>query len=676
MGSDVEKRIKQFREDIEHHNFLYYQKAQPKITDQQFDAMLRGLIELETEHPELLTPDSPSQRVGGAPIDKFRTVTHSVRMMSIDNTYNEDDLRAFDDRIKRSLGQKYQYVLEPKVDGVACSLRYEDGVLVVAATRGDGARGDDITSNAKTIHSIPLKLKPAKSKSLFDGLPRVLEVRGEVYMTNEQFQKINQQQQEKGLETYANPRNFTAGTLKQLDPKITASRRLQFVVHGLGAIEPALESESYFEILEHLKTLGFPTNPETVLAEDVDAAIERVRDFGANIRARLAYQTDGMVVKIDSLAQRETLGATSKAPRWVIAYKYPAEQAQTVLRAVDWQVGKGGTLTPVARMDPVFVAGTTVSNATLHNIEQIERLDLHLNDTVVIEKAGEIIPQVIQVVREKRDKGARQIHAPNSCPSCGGEVAKEEGTPYIRCENPACPAQLKERLRWFCARDQMDIGGIGESLVDQLVDAKLVKDFADLYRLNKEDLLNLERMGEKKAQNVIDSVESSRDRGLERLLAGLGIRHVGNRVALVLAQHFGSMDDIAAATVDELNAVNEIGEIIAESVHHFFHSDVGRQTMKELKEVRLDPRYEMKPQGQQPLAGMTVVVTGSLEAFDRKEIEDLVVAMGGKASGSVSKKTSFVIAGESAGSKLDKARQLGVEVLSEADFIQRFGLKK
>ena len=380
-------------------------------------------------------------------------------------------------------------------------------------------------------------------------------------------------------------------------------------------------------------------------------------------------------IKIDSLRQRANLGVTTKAPRWVIAYKYPAEQMQTVLHAVDWQVGKGGTLTPVARMDPVFVAGSTVSNATLHNIEQIERLDLHLDDTVVIEKAGEVIPQVMQVIIEKRSKGAKKVHAPAKCPSCGSAVTKEEDTPYIRCENPACPAQLKERLRWFCARDQMDIGGIGESLVDQLVDAGLVRDFADLFRLKRDELLKLDRMGEKKAQNVMDSVELARERGLDRLLAGLGIRHVGTRVALVLAQNFGSLQELSAVSVGELNDVDEIGTIIAESVHHFFHSDAGKRTISELKTVRLDPKFTKKPLTQLPLAGKSVVVTGTLGTFDRHEIEDLIIARGGKASGSVSKKTSFVIAGENAGSKLDKATQLGVEVITEQQFMERFNIR-
>jgi DNA ligase (NAD+) len=402
--------------------------------------------------------------------------------------------------------------------------------------------------------------------------------------------------------------------------------------------------------------------------------IEAIESF-AKVRGTLAYQTDGMVVKLDSFAQRKVLGETSKAPRWVIAYKYPAEQMPTTLLNVEWQVGKGGTLTPVARLQPVFVAGTTVSNASLHNIEQIEQKDIHIGDTVVIEKAGEIIPQVVQVDPTKRPKDAKKIVAPKKGPSCSAGVEKEADTPYIRCVNPSCPAQLKERLRWFCGRNQMDVGRLGESLIDQLVDAGLVKTFADVYRLTKEQLIDLERMAEKSAQNVIDSIEASRDRGLDRLLAGLGIRHVGNRVAYVLASHFGSLDAVENASCDELNAVNEIGDVIADSVHDFFHNEAGRVAIRELKAVGIDPKFA-KPQaagGALPLEGTTVVVTGTMEKLDRKEIEELIVQLGGKASGSVSKKTSFVVAGENAGSKLDKAKELGIEVVSEAEFLKRVG---
>ena len=667
MSQPVQKKIERLRAELDRHNFLYHVQAKPVITDQEYDRLMRELVELEAAHPEFASPDSPTQRIGGEPIGGFRTIEHAVRMMSIDNTYDETEVRSFDERVQKSLGgEAYAYVVEPKIDGVAVSIRYEQGRLALAATRGDGRRGDDITANVKTIRAVPLKLVDG------EDIPQILEVRGEVYMDNVEFQRINREREEAGEETFANPRNFTAGTLKQLDPKITASRRLKFAAHGLGVVEPWL-CESYWDCLKMLSRFGIPIPQNTRRAKDIDEVIRIIEEF-ANRRGTLAYQTDGMVVKVESFEQRRKLGETSKAPRWVIAFKYPAEQVQTVLHAVDWQVGKGGTLTPVARMDPVFVAGTTVSNASLHNIEQIEQKDIHIGDTVVIEKAGEIIPQVVQVISEKRPRGAKKVEAPKTCPSCGAKVEKETDTPYIRCVNPACPAQLKERLRWFCARGQMNVERLGEVLIDQLVDAGFVKTFADIYRLTKEQLIDLERMGAKSAQNVIDSINASRERGLDRLLAGLGIRHVGNRVAYVLASHFGSLDAITKASEAELSNVHEIGEVIAHSVHDFFHNKAGIHAIDELKSVGIDPKFS-KPQaagGALPLEGQTVVVTGTLATFDRGTIEELIVKLGGKASGSVSKKTSFILAGESAGSKLEKVRKLGIKVLSEQEFIEQF----
>ncbi|CAN5666926.1 NAD-dependent DNA ligase LigA [soil metagenome] len=669
------KKIEALREELDHHNYLYFIEAKPKISDQEFDRLMRELIDLESQHPELVTADSPSQRVGGKPIDGFKTVEHAVRMMSIDNTYSEDELRAFDERVRKALeGQKPRYVMEPKVDGVACSARYEGGQLVLVATRGDGRRGDDITTSARTIRSLPLRLSSRSTKSA--KVPRVLEIRGEIFMPNSEFQRINAELVGNGAEPLKNPRNATTGTLKSLDPNFTAARRLRFVAHGLGEVDP-LPCDSYHECMSILNKLGIPIGEHLSLADEIADVIRDIEAF-AKTRGTLAYQTDGMVVKVDSFAQRKILGETSKAPRWVIAYKYPAEQMPTVLESVDWQVGKGGTLTPVARLRPVFVAGTTVSNASLHNIEQIEQKDIHIGDTVVIEKAGEIIPQVVQVDLTKRPKGAKKIVPPSKCPSCGAKVEKEADTPYIRCVNPSCPAQLKERVRWFCGRGQMDVGRLGEVLIDQLVDAGIVTTFADIYRLTKEQLIGLERMADKSAQNVIESIEASRDRGLDRLLAGLGIRHVGNRVAYVLAAKFGSLDELAKASAEELSNVHEIGEVIAESVHEFFYNEAGRDAIKQLKAVGIDPKF-VKPraaEGSLPLEGKTIVVTGTMGKLDRKEIEELIVQLGGKASGSVSKKTSFVVAGESAGSKLDKARELGIEVIGETEFLKRVGRDK
>jgi DNA ligase (NAD+) len=516
MSADA-KRIERLRAELDRHNYLYFIEAKPQISDQEFDRLMHELIALEAKNPALITPDSPTQRVGGKPIDGFKTVEHAVRMMSIDNTYNEDDVRAFDERVRKALdGQTPRYVMEPKVDGVACSVRYEADQLVLVATRGDGRRGDDITNNAKTIRSLPLKLSSRDGKA--KNTPRILEVRGEIYMPNSEFQRINQKLVAEGAEPLKNPRNATTGTLKSLDPAFAASRRLRFVAHGLGQIDP-LPCDSYFDCMTMLNKLGIPIGEFLTAADSIDGVIEKIEAF-AKTRGTLAYQTDGMVVKLDSFAQRKILGETSKAPRWVIAYKYPAEQMPTTLLNVEWQVGKGGTLTPVARLAPVFVAGTTVSNASLHNIEQIEQKDIHIGDTVVIEKAGEIIPQVVQVDLTKRPKHAKKIVAPTKCPSCGAKVEKETDTPYIRCVNPSCPAQLKERLRWFCGRNQMDVGRLGESVIDQLVDAGLVKTFATLSG-DKRATDRSRAHGDKSAQNVIDSIEASRDRGLDRLLAGL-----------------------------------------------------------------------------------------------------------------------------------------------------------
>ncbi|MGA2440436.1 MAG: NAD-dependent DNA ligase LigA [Tepidisphaeraceae bacterium] len=664
MPSAVEQKIEKLRQELERHNYLYYQ-GKPEITDRQFDAMMRELIELEKAHPELLTPDSPSQRVGGQPIEGFKTVEHSVPMMSIDNTYDEAEVRAFDSRIRKGLGdEEIAYVVEPKVDGVAASVRFEKGAMVLAATRGDGRRGDDITVNARTIQSIPLRLHG-------DDAPRVLEVRGEIYMSSAVFQQINKEREDAGEEIFKNPRNLAVGALKQLDPKITASRKLRFVAHGLGEADPP-PTQSYWECLKLFRKWHLPASEQTTFARSIDEVIGAIEKF-AEVRGKLAYQTDGVVIKLDSFEQRDRLGATSKAPRWVIAFKYAAEQMQTVLREVDWQVGKGGTLTPVARLKPVFLAGTTVQNASLHNIEQIRKLDLHLGDTVVVEKAGEVIPYVRQAVPEKRPKGAKPIEPPTKCPSCGSKVEKESDGPFIRCDNPECPAQFRERLRWFCGRGQMDIENVGEALVDQLIDAGLVRTFADLYRIKKEQLLELERMGEKSAQNVVDAIAQSKSQPLDRLLAGLGIRHVGSRVAFVLAQECGDLASLREATVERLASIHEIGDVIAQSVYDFFHGEAGRHTISELNRVGVDPKVEKTSRGSPALAGKTVVVTGAMKKFKREEIERLITDLGGRAAGSVSKKTSFVVAGEDAGSKLARAKELGIEILSEEEFLKRIG---
>jgi DNA ligase (NAD+) len=692
MSKSVEQRILKLREELNRHNYLYYIEARPQVSDREYDRLTQELIELEAAHPELVTPDSPTQRVGGEPLSELKSVRHAVPMMSIDNTYSEEEVRAFDERVRKGLGgETPRYVLEPKIDGASVSLRYEQGRLALAATRGRGNVGDDITANARTIKSIPLVLRQDGASV---AIPKVLEVRGEVYMDNEDFQRVNKELAAEGEEPYANPRNLTAGTLRRLDPRIVAKRRLRFLAHGLGQVEP-MPVHSYWEWIKLLRQWGIPLPREVSAAETIDDAIRVIHEFEA-VRPKLPYMTDGIVMKVDSFPQRDRLGATSKAPRWVIAYKYETEQQPTVLTGVRWQVGKGGNLTPVADLEPVFIGGVTVTRATLHNIEQIQRLDLHLGDTVVVERRGEVIPYVEEAIAEKRPRGAKRIEPPAKCPSCGSKVEREEGTPYIQCVNPACPDQIKERLRWFCGRSQMDIEGIGDKLVEQLVDRGMVHTFADLYRLKAEEIAALgseveqgdkvvkRTVGEKVANKVVQNIQNSRKQGLDRLLAGLGIRHVGNRVAFVLAQNFGSLEALGKATNEELEAVNEVGPAIAGSVHDFFHNEAGRATIKALREVGIDPKMEVvkaAPEGAAdgqsvadlPLAGQSIVVTGTLKHFKREEIEELIQKLGGRPAGSVSKKTSFVVAGEEAGSKLAKAKDLGVEVLTEDQFIKRVG---
>ena len=673
------KRIAALREEIHAHDHRYYIEARPSISDREYDKLMQELIELEKEHPELVTPESPTQRVGGDVQTELKPVRHAVPMMSIDNTYSEAEIRAFDERVRKLLvGEQPAYVLEPKIDGTSISLRYEEGQLVLAATRGRGNVGDDVTVNARTIRAIPLRLRKGESKM---APPPILEVRGEVYMDNEDFQRVNKEIEAEGDEPYANPRNLTSGTLRRLDPKIVAKRRLRFLAHGIGQVEP-MPAASYWEMVELLKAWGLPLPHEMSRAESIDEVVERLHDF-EKVRPKLPYMTDGMVVKVDSFNQRDRLGATSKAPRWVVAYKYETEQQPTVLKNVRWQVGKGGNLTPVGELEPVFISGVTVTNVTLHNIEQVQRLDLHLGDTVVIERAGEVIPYVVEAMPEKRPRGARPVEAPAKCPSCGSKVEKEADTPYIRCLNPACPAQLKERLRWFCGRGQMDIEGLGDVLVDQLVEGGLVRGFADLYRLKPEQIATLtseveqggkivkRTVGEKVANKVVENIERSRSQPLDRLLAGLGIRHVGNRVAHILASHFGSLAALSAASQEQLSGVREIGPAIAASVHDFFSSPSGKKTAAALQAAGIDPQMEVvkaEDLADLPLAGKTIVVTGTLKKYDRKTIEDLIVKNGGKAAGSVSKKTDYLLAGAEAGSKLDKARQLGVKVIDEAEF--------
>jgi DNA ligase (NAD+) len=661
------ERAAELRRVIDHHNYKYYVDAQPEISDREFDSLLQELKDLEKAHPELLTPDSPTQRVGGAPIEGFATVQHRVPMLSIDNTYNADEIREFDRRVRKLLpGEPVRYVVELKIDGVAISLTYEAGAFAVGATRGDGERGDDVTHNLRTLRELPLRLRTKHA-------PELVEVRGEVYMTRAELARLNKGRTALGLEPFANPRNSTAGSLKLLDPRLCAERRLRLFTYGLGA-HKGMELARHQQVLKLLVEYGFPVSPQIEAFDDIDKVLEYCLSWEEK-RHELPYETDGMVIKVDSLDQQRRLGATSKAPRWVVAYKFEAEHALTKLHKIELQVGKTGILTPVAHLEPVQLAGTTVSRASLHNADEIARKDIRVGDMVLVEKAGEIIPYVIRSEPSARTGEEKVFQFPKKCPVCSSPVEREEGGVYYRCTGLDCPAQRKERLRFYASRGAMDIEGLGTAIVDQLVDSGLVKSVPDLYRLNLQPLLELERMGKKSAQNLLDGIEESKKRGLSRVLTGLGVRHVGEHVAEILAEEFGNIDDLMNASTERLAQVEGIGQERAESIRRFFQSESGRHTIKELRElgVTLVEERRRPSAGGANFDGKKFVVTGTLAHRSRDEIENLIKSLGGKAVGSVSKNTDYVIAGDKPGSKLDKAKELGVPVLSEADFEELIG---
>ena len=695
----------ELRRVIDRHNRLYYVDAKPVISDFEFDRLLKQLQELEAQHPGLVTPDSPTQRVGGQPIEGFVSAAHLQPMMSIDNTYNQGELQAWHDRVLKGLNNGGQaalfsegapavrFVVEPKVDGVAVNLRYEKGSLTLAASRGDGRTGDDITQNVRTISAIPLRLQSDTGIAP----PEMFEVRGEIYFPQKEFDRVNAERRAQGEEEFANPRNAAAGTLKQLDPRVTASRKLGFVAYGLGFCE-TVPFASHAEFLAAARAWGLPTNPLMRFCNSFDEVWQRVESFDKE-RHTLPYGTDGLVIKVDRYDQQKTLGVTSKSPRWCIAYKYAAEQAVTLLQAITWQVGKGGTLTPVAELVPVPLAGTTVKRASLHNIDEILRKDIRVGDHVIVEKAGEIIPQVVSVVTEKRPEQTQQTVAPTHCPSCQQAVVRDEEEAATRCVNPQCPAQLVERLVWFASRAQMDIEGLGDKAVQQLVDAGLLRNFVDIFKLkdHRQALLDLDRMGEKRADNLLEGIEKSRSRGLARLLSGLGVRHVGTRVSQTLASAYGSIDALMAATAAELDYALASGDLdkkradmarasyepgeIAKSVWQFLQSDSGKQLINDLRSVGVDLTAPLRPRvepnaasapgdASSPFAGKTIVLTGSLTNFDRIALTQKLTDLGAKVSSSVSKNTHLVIAGDEAGSKLDKARELGVTVWDEAELLK------
>ncbi|MGC8638982.1 MAG: NAD-dependent DNA ligase LigA [Isosphaeraceae bacterium] len=670
--TSVEQEIDQLRAEIERHNRLYYLEAAPEISDREYDRLMARLIELETEHPELVTPDSPTQRVGGAPLAEFATVTHAVPMLSIDNTYSFEEIREWDVRVRKGLsrGETVHYVVELKVDGVAVSLRYEHGKFVLGSTRGDGERGDDITANLRTVREIPL--------SLHGHPPELLEVRGEVFMTNSELARLNELRRAAGERPFENPRNSTAGSLKLLDPKICGQRRLRFISHGLGDVR-GLREQSYRKITEKLKAWGVPVSQYTGFYDSIDKVIDHAREW-QDKRNSLDFQTDGLVIKVDDLGQRERLGARSKSPRWTIAFKYEAEQAITKIIHIGVQVGKTGKLTPVADLTPVRLGGTTVKRATLHNADEIARKDIRVGDTVVIQKAGEIIPQVVRVEHDARDGSEVPFDFPTHCPNCGAPVVRDPGEVDYRCSNPpsACTEQLKGRLKYFAHRDAMDIDGLGEKLIEQLVAGGLVRSLADLYRLDVPTLAELERMGKKSAENLVEAIEKTKHRTLDRLITGLAIRHVGTRMGEVLAERYPTLEKLQNATLTELEETPEVGPIVAASIHDYFQNPEHKQLLDDLKAVGVAPApYKPAARGGGHLvfAGKTFVLTGTLPKRKRPEAEAIIKQLGGKVTGSVSKMTSYVLAGADPGSKLDKARELGIPVINEAEFEKMAGVE-
>jgi DNA ligase (NAD+) len=661
--AEAEKRIAELRQAIRRHERLYYVLNRPEISDHAYDALEKELRDLEGQFPDLVTPDSPTQRVGETPSEEFPTFVHRVPMLSLDNTYGEDELKEFEERIVRVLGpREITYVSELKIDGLSMALHYEGGRLVRAVTRGDGVRGDDVTKNARAIRPIPLVLQG-------EGVPDELEARGEVYLPRSRFEAINREREEAEEEPFANPRNAAAGTMKNLDARVVARRGLDVFLYSIAHLRGA-EVRGQWEALERLRAWGLKTNPASRRCRglgEVFAFIEEWRDA----RASLEYEIDGVVVKVDDFALQQELGFTSKFPRWAIAYKYPAMQAATVVRAIEVQVGRTGKLTPVAHLEPVALAGATVGRATLHNEEEVARKDVRIGDTVLIERGGEVIPKVVRVVEEKRPRGAARWTPPERCPVCGTTAVKPEGEVDRRCPNASCPAQLEERLKHFSRREAMDIEGLGDALVHQLVEKGIVRDFADLYSLRFEDLAPLFAPKAKKgeslgARNLLAAIDASRSRELRRLLFGLGIRFVGERAAMLLARHFRSLDALAAASVEEIDAPYEIGPTVAQSVHGWFREATNRKLLARLEEAGLRTREAQGAPGSLALQGMQFVLTGTLETMTREEAKAAIEARGGRVTSSVSKKTSVVVAGSEAGSKLEKAKALEVRIVDEA----------
>jgi DNA ligase (NAD+) len=667
-ANDVVEKVESLREQIRHHNYLYHVLDAPEIPDVEYDRLVRKLQALEAEHPELVTPDSPTQRVGANPIEAFGTIEHRLPMLSLDNAFSEEELRDFHRRVVDRLeledgGEHLLYAAEPKLDGAAVSLLYANGTLQQGATRGDGTRGEDITHNVRTIDAVPLKL-------IGSDYPETLEVRGEVFMPKAGFEAYNRRARETGEKAFVNPRNAAAGSLRQLDPRLTAERPLDIYIYSVGFVEGRELPDNHSEVLDQLQRWGLKTCPERNVVEGIDGCLAYYEDLGAR-RDSLSYEIDGVVYKVNSRAEQRELGFVSRAPRWAIAHKFPAKEELTVVKGVEFQVGRTGALTPVARLEPVFVGGVTVSNATLHNMDEVNRKDVRIGDTVIVRRAGDVIPEVVSVIRNRRPKGARKVRLPAKCPVCESAVIREEGEAVARCTGGLyCSAQRVEALKHFVSRRAMDIDGLGAKLIEQLVSINRIKTPAGLFALEKDELASLERMGEKSAQNLIDAIENSKDTTLARFLYSLGIREVGEATAASLAAHFGGLDAIMSASEDDLLSVTDVGPVVASRIRTFFDEAHNREVILRLKDAGVhwkesEPRSAPKD-GR--LAGKTFVLTGTLAAMTRDEAKDRIQALGGKVTGSVSKKTDFVIFGDKAGSKLSKAQQLGVETLDEKQF--------
>lgn len=671
MTQEIAQTIQQLRQQIEHHNRLYYVEARTEISDLEYDQLVKQLEVLERAHPEFDSPDSPTHKVGGAPIEGFHQVAHRVPMISIDNVYSEPEVREFDVRVKKLLEEHQpEYTIEYKIDGVALALIYEQGRLVQAVTRGDGRVGDDVTHNARTIGGVPLKLDHPHP-------PTRIEIRGEAYIANSDFAHIRAEQESAGEQPFANPRNATAGALKSLDPKKCAARRLRFFAHSVGDVE-GLVGTSHTEFLAAVRELGLPTTPRVGCFPDIDSLLENAQLLMDGLH-ELDFEVDGLVIKVNSFRQRDIMGSTTKAPRWVIAYKWEKYEAVSQIEAIEIQVGKTGALTPVAHLKAVEIAGTMVSRASLHNREEIKRLGVRIGDWVVVEKAGKIIPHIVRVEEFRRPPDVTEFVFPETCPECKSPAVQDEGGVYVRCLNPNCPAQLRETLRYFASRAAMDIEGLGSKLVEQLTQATsdqpaLVTSVPDVFRLpqRRDQLLKLERMGEKSADNLLAGIEAAKSRPLWRLLTGLNIRHVGQRTAQILADRFGTMDEIIRQDATQLAEVDEIGEVVAKSIFTFTSSEIGRRVIEDLRGlgVSMGEPVVAKSPSEQKLLSKTIVVTGALQHFTRDGIKEFIHQHGGKPAGSVSKKTDFLVAGDDAGSKLDKAKELGVKVLTEAEFMQ------